>query len=226
MLPTVVSFWVSRPEEHPEAAARNYPGMLKVLQRSCDRLGLEHIVLTDNDTVFNSGEWPTGVVGARLDLPKPLMQACTAAQALYLESGPLTDTLFVGADCIFKTLPMFPNEADIVVTYRGPESRMPINTGAVFVRRAANAANLFRRVANRCGTRWCDDQRALVAELSPLPSRNGIFQRSGMMIGFMPMWPNNVIVDDVNDSATGAAILHFKSKTRKKLFFDWAERYT
>ena len=48
--PTVASFWVLRPEEHPEAEARNYPGMLQVLQRSCDRLGLRHLVLTDEAT--------------------------------------------------------------------------------------------------------------------------------------------------------------------------------
>lgn len=226
--PTVVSFWVLRPEEHPEAEARNYPGMLRVLQRSCDRLGLKHVVLTDVTTA-HSPEWPEGVEYAAMhDIPKPLMQACTAAQAAYLDIfGAESDTLFVGADCIFKALPVFPAEVDIAVTYRGPESRMPINTGAVFIRERAvdRAAPLFRAVANRCGKKWCDDQRALVAELSPLPPRNGIFERHGMKVGFLPMFPYNVIVDDVNDPADGAAMLHFKSKTRKALFFSWAERW-
>jgi hypothetical protein len=155
------------------------------------------------------------------------MQACTDAQARYLESRPDTDTLFVGADCIFKAHPIFPAEVDMAVTYRGPESPMPINTGAMFIRANAvdRAAKLFRAVANRCGKKWCDDQRALVAELSPMPSRNGIFERKGMKVGFLPMFPYNVIVDDVSDPAEGAAMLHFKSKTRKKMFFDWAERH-
>lgn len=223
-LPTVVSLWVLRPEEHPEAEARNYPGMLRILQRSCDRLGLRHVVLTDRETA-HSPQWPYGIDSFACDMPRPLMQACTFAQAAWLEDlGGGDDTLFVGADCIFKAHPVFPAEVDMAVTYRGPESPMPINTGAMFIRANAvdRAAKLFRAVANRCGKKWCDDQRALVAELSPLPSRNGIFERKGMKVGFLPMFPYNVIVDDVNDPADGAAMLHFKSKTRKKLFFDWA----
>src|SRR6185369_12613503 len=58
--PVVASFWVLRPEEHPEAEERNYPGMLRILQRSCDRLGLRHVVLTDHATM-TSPAWPTGV---------------------------------------------------------------------------------------------------------------------------------------------------------------------
>ena len=98
--PTVASFWVLRPEEHPEAEARNYPGMLQVLQRSCALLGLRHLVLTDPETAM-SPLWPAGIQHWATPLPVPLMQACTEAQARYLETRPASDTLFVGADCIF-----------------------------------------------------------------------------------------------------------------------------
>ena len=134
--PTVASFWVLRPEEHPEAEARNYPGMLQVLQRSCDRLGLRHLVLTDPETAM-SPLWPAGIQHWATPLPVPLMQACTEAQARYLETRPATDTLFVGADCIFIGDPIrfYPREPGLCVTYRNPAARYPINTGAQMIRR-------------------------------------------------------------------------------------------
>lgn len=226
MRPTVVSFWCLRPEEHPEAEARNYPGMLRVLQRSCDRLRLRHCVLTDHRTA-ESGQWPEGIEGFAYDLPGPLMQAATAAQALYLESEPKTDTLFVGADCIFlrDPAPFYPAEPGLCVTYRTPSDKYPINTGAQMVRLHSlpAATALFRRIADRCGTVWCDDQRALVAELAPMPPRHGVYERAGMQVAFLPMKRRNVVPRSIADDCPTACMVHFRGKARKKFFFDWAK---
>lgn len=223
--PTVCSFWVLRPEEHPEAAARNYPGMLEILQRSCDRLGLRHLVLTDPETA-NSPLWPDTVQPWSTPLPGPLMQACTEAQARYLESKPEGDTLFVGADCIFLADPLlfYPKGTDLCVTYRDPKSRYPINTGAQMVRRQglAPATALFRRIADRCGTKWCDDQLSLIAELAPMPPATGKFHRAGMLVSFLPMKWFNVVPRSVDDPCKGTCMLHFRGKARKGFFFDWA----
>lgn len=226
--PTIVSFWVLRPEEHPEAAARNYPGMLRVLQCSCDILGLRHEVLTDLPTL-QSRDWPEGIQGRALDLPGPLMQAATEAQARYLESSPETDTLFVGADCIFVGDPAryYPTAPGMCVTYRTPKDRYPINTGAQMVRRHAlePARALFRRIADRCGTVWCDDQRATVAELGPMPPVVGTYKRAGMSVAFLPMKRFNVVPRSVDDPCAGAVMCHFRGKGRKQFFFDWATRW-
>ncbi len=226
--PTIVSFWVLRSEEHPEADARNYPGMLETLQRSCDRLDLRHVVLTDAVTA-NSSLWPATVEPWSSDLPQPLMQACTEAQARYLEAKPDTDTLFVGADCIFLQDPLlfYPRGPDLCVTYRNPVARYPINTGAQMVRQRSldMVAPLFRRIADRCGTVWCDDQRALVAELAPMPPVAGVYKRADMMVAFLPMKRFNVVPLSVDDNCKNACMLHFRGKGRKQFFFDWATKH-
>lgn len=236
--PTVVSLWMLRPEEHPEAESRNYPGMLQVLQRSCDRFGMRHIVLTDIET-RRSAQWPEGIEAfACRDLPKPLMQACTEAQARWLENqhhhermggNGKGDTLFVGADCIFVGDPIrfYPPGPDLCVTYRDPTSRYPINTGAQLIRRRAidRAAALYRRVADRTGVKWCDDQRAIQAELGPMPATVGTYERAGLSVAFLPMARFNVVPKSVEDPCAGACMLHFRGKGRKQFFFDWAKRH-
>lgn len=222
----VASFWVHRPEEHPGAA--DYPAMLRILQRSCEREGLRHVCLTDRST-FADPRWPSGVKGwAVVDCPRPLMRAVTEVQARYLESLPNDDVCFVGADCIVKTRPKFNfiPPADLYVTYRTADARYPINTGVVFVPRASvdKVAPLFRRIAKRCGVNWCDDQRAIRAELEPMPKGNGFYVRAGLNVGFMNMRPYNVLPKSASDPAAGAYIVHFRGKARKALLFEWAKR--
>lgn len=230
--PTVVSFWVHRPIEHPNAA--DYPRMLKILQRSCDRYGMRHVVLTDYATA-ESDRWPDGIESFARDLPGPLMQACTTSQAQYLESGPATDTLFVGADCIFVGDPAkhYPKEPALCLTYRHPTANYPINTGAQLIRRHSldPVTQIYRRIADRTGTKWCDDQRAIRAELEPMPPACGIYERAGVSIAFLPMKRFNRLPKSVDDQAHDAVMLHFRGKqhstgqTRKELLFAWAQRH-
>lgn len=225
---TVASFWVHRPAEFPQAA--DYPAMLRILQTSCDRLGLRHVVLTDAST-YASDLWPTGVEGwSFLDVPVPLMQACTYVQAECLQlHGDQSDFLFVGADCILLADPNrhFPAEPDLCVTARVPSARLDaINNGAMLVRRRAaeKAAALYRRVADRCGTEWRDDQKALVAELSPVPLVPGIHERAGLLVGFLPMKRFNQTPLWSADPCKGAVMLHFKGKRGKPLMLAWAKK--
>jgi hypothetical protein len=234
--PTVASFWVHRPIEHPHAA--NYPAMLKILQGSCDRLGLRHIVLTDGYTRYDSGLWPGLDAYCVNPLPLPLMQACTEVQALWLENvrdhgG--SDTLLVGADCIMLKDPTktYPRDPALCVTYRQPDARYPINTGAIMVRQHSigPAAALFRRIAERTGTKWCDDQRALIAELSPMPEVCGVYERAGIKVGFLPVRTFNRLPKSQVDPCRDAVMLHFRGKqhstgqTRKELLFAWAKAH-
>lgn len=222
----VASFWVLRPKEHPDAAP--YHLMLPILQRSCDRLGLKHVVLTDPATLA-SDRWPAGIEGWAIDLPAPLMRAVTEVQARFLEAMPEHDVCFVGSDCIMlkDPRPFLSSDADLTLTYRGPASRMPINTGLMHARRRAldRIAPLYRRVAAVCGSRWCDDQISLCYALAPLPATHGIHKRRDVSICFAPMEPLNTVPSSADEDCAGAAMLHFKSKSRKQMLFDWAERH-
>lgn len=230
--PTIASFWVHRPDEHPNAF--DYPKLLRILEWSCRKFGMRHVVLTDHATLA-SERWPAGIEGWASDLPSPLMQAATEAQARYLEAGPASDTLFVGADCIFVGDPVkkFPPLPSLCVTYRKPTSNYPINTGAQLIRKHSlgKVAALYRRIADRTGTKWCDDQRAIIAELSPMPPVCGVWKRADMDVAFLPMRVFNHLPRDENDPCVGAVMLHFRGKQhatgqhRKDLMVAWAAKH-
>lgn len=229
---TVASFWVYRPVEHPGAA--DYPAMLRILDRSCARLGLRHVVLTDPAT-RGSTRWPEGIAAHVSVLPVPLMQACTTAQAHWLETKPDGDTLFVGADCILLSNPAkaCPREPALCLSYRHPDARYPINNGFMLARQhgGEKVAALYRRVADRCGTTWCDDQRSIRAELEPMPALCGVHERAGMQVAFVPMKTFNRLPRDVEDPCKGAVVMHFRGKQhatgqhRKELLFAWAAHH-
>lgn len=230
--PVIASFWVYRPVEHPHAF--DYPILLKILQASCDRVGLRHIVLTDHATL-ESDRWPAGIEGWASDLPMPLMQATTHAQANFLEAGCDTDVLFVGADCILLANPLkaLPREPALCLSYRHPGANYPINNGFQVIRRHAlpQVAALYRRIADRTGERWCDDQRAIRAELEPMPPECGVYPRAGLSVAFVPMRRFNHLPKDVDDPARGATLLHFRGKQhatgqhRKEFMVAWAKRH-
>lgn len=230
--PTVASFYVIRREEFPHVDPALYFALLRILDKSCKRLGLRHLVLTDHETASQS-DWPAGIEAREFDgLPRPLMQTTTEIQARYLESGPETDVLFVGADCIMLGDPTrgLPKEPALCLSYRHPSANYPINNGFQLVRHHSlpQAAALYRRIADRCGTKWCDDQRAIRAELEPMPADCGIHERAGLSIAFVPMRKFNHIPKSLLDPATGAAMLHFRGKqhstgqTRKEFMIEWA----
>lgn len=219
------SFYVHRPDDYPAAA--DYPAMLQVLQRSCDRVGVRHVVLTDAASI---AKVPTGITMAPLDLPRSLMKATTKAHADFLEFFPVDgDVLFIGADSIFVKDPrrFYPKDADLCVTLRPGHSRYPINNGAMLVRREARdrVAPLYRKVADACGERWGDDQRGIADALEPLPKAFGVAERAGLTVRFLPMSPFNAVPQDARDPASGAVMLHFRGRKHKPKFFSWAARW-
>ncbi len=230
--PTVCSFWVLREVEHPNAF--DYPGLLRILQVSCDRLGIRHVVLTDHATMA-SDRWPAGIEGWASDLPQPLMQATTRAQANFLDSGPETDVLFVGADCVLLANPLkaLPSGPSLCLSYRHPGANYPVNNGFMLARRHSlpQVAALYRRIADRCGAKWCDDQRAIRAELEPMPPECGVYERAGLSIAFVPMRKFNHLPKTVDDPAHGATLLHFRGKQhatgqhRKDFMIAWARNH-
>lgn len=218
----IVSFLAPR-RDHPRWNDI-YFDLLEILDRSCRRLGLRHVVLTDDP------DMPTQAEKFVVDLPDSLMQAATTAHWKWLDRGDWGDgdTCFVGADCVVLADPT-PHLAghDMAVTYRDKASRYPINTGLMYV--SANAREraraLYKRIADRTGTTWCDDQRAIQAELDPMPDKHGVYDRAMMRVGFIPM---NLFNErpQAMQRMPGRIMLHFRGRLdRKQQMVEWAAKW-
>jgi hypothetical protein len=227
----IVSFFVPRPAEHP--VTPDYVAMLAQLQRSCDLLGLRHVVLTDagGREALQARKESRGIEAFVRVLPDRLMQACTRSQAQWLREGDWRDgsTLFVGADALMLRDPrkVFPADVDLAVTLRPGHPRYPINNGAMWIPLAARnlAACFYDRVAESCRHKWGDDQRAVAEVLAPMPDRHGVFERHGMRVAFLPMNVYNHTPRDLDDRCRDACVLHFRGKGRKDLMLPWARKW-
>lgn len=221
----VCSFFVERIADYPDAV--DYIPLLKALDRSCRRLGFDHVVLTDNKTAPQIAG--AGMLAFPTDLPRNLAMALTEAQARWLD--PLGyDTLFVGADCLIRRdfrehLPV----ADLSIILRPGHKRHRINNGFMFVPAAsvASVAPLFRRIANDTGNSFnkCNDMEAVERALSPMPTDYCLTERAGLTVNFLPMEIWNAGPRKVDDAAEQAHVLHFRGKVRKAVMIDWAKRW-
>lgn len=203
-----------------------YFDLLAILDRSCKRLGLRHVVMTDNPAL------PTEAEKFVVDLPESLMKAATTAHWKWLLYGDWRedDTCFVGVDCIVlkDPTPYLAERHDMGVTYRGPRSKYPINTGLMHITAGARsrAEALYRTVMETTGDKWCADQRALQEALAPLPATTGIVERAGMMVEFMPMRLFNEQPGSIYQPMTDRVMLHFRGKAdRKQYMVDWAAKW-
>lgn len=227
----VASFYVDRRAEYPDAV--EYVPLLKILERSCVRLGFDHIVLTDYETqneIRSAGLLPFAPECKRDDLPRNLMRALTEAQAQWLEQTPWPghDTLFVGADCVIRrdfrdALPL----ADLSIILRPGHKRHRINNGFMYVPAASltKVAALFRKIADDCGSVMCDDMVAIERALSPMPDVCCLTERAGLTVNFLPMGIWNGGPKTADDNGMASHVLHFRGKERKKVMLDWAERW-
>lgn len=226
---TVASFYVHRPD-HPKAGEIDFAGMLRVLQTSCDRLGVRHVVLSDFSTMrADIAAQLDGMGIFRCNLPDELMQATTQAHSRFLATHPGMpgDVLFVGCDAILLRDPrrFMPDDADMAFTYRPGHLKYPINNGFMFIRERAReaGARFFRAVADRCGPTWGDDQKAVADLLAPLPAAWGEIERYGAKVRLLPMRRFNDVPAGANDKCKGVALLHFRGRKHKGKFFPWAK---
>lgn len=223
----VASFYVNRREDYPKAV--DYIPLLTALDRSCRRLGFDHVVLTDHAT-------QSEITGAGLGafasyLPRKLSNALTEAQARWLEYGAGDRaTLFVGADCLIARdfrehlLP-----ADLSIILRPGHKRHRINNGFMFVPTASRAkvAPLFRKIADTTEPVFnlCHDMVAVERALSPMPLEYGLHERAGLTVNFLPMETWNGGPKTADDPAGNSFVLHFRGKQRKAVMVDWARKW-
>lgn len=203
-----------------------YFDLVAILDRSCRRLGLRHVVLTDDPNL------PTAAEKFVAKLPDNLMKAVTTVQWEWLARGDWQgmDTCLVGVDCIVlqDPTPHLAGRHDLGVTYRGPDAKYPINTGLIHIEIAARdrAEPLFRRVMEITGKNWCADQKAIQEALAPLPKKRGIYDRAGMKVEFLPMDLFNGQPETAHDPMRNWVMLHFRGKElRKQKMIEWADRW-
>ncbi|MGE0724813.1 MAG: hypothetical protein AB7O45_10580 [Alphaproteobacteria bacterium] len=229
----VVSFYVPRPE-NPRWF--DYVPLLQGLQWSCDRLGLRHVVLTDDPRL--GWRKPHGMETFHAPLPDNLMHAVTRIQAAWLRTGDWRgqDTLFVGADCVIATDPAAAFAAatpgqdwDLSVTPRYDRVSPSIQLGAVVIRLAARdrVSTMFDAMARRCGPRWCDDQVEFHAQVEPIPPEvPAVVERRGLRIAFLPMEGFNARPETVDEPMAGVPVIHFRGKgERKNMMLPWMRRH-
>lgn len=213
----VASFFAPRPE-HPRW--RDYIPSLRLLQASCDRLGLQHVVLGDTPVEgFDVLQVP--------DLPRELMPAFLAAQKHGIETLD-DDLLLVGADCVIARDPSEPLTAgaDLTVTL-GDFWDCRMNTGTIWVRRESRvaAAELWGRALAGMGHAWGDDQLALAAQVAPLPPAPPVIEpRLGLMVQFLDVDPWNLAPENEHHDCRHAVVLHFRGN-RKGWSGRWCQRF-
>jgi hypothetical protein len=213
----VASFFAPRPE-HPRW--RDYLPSLRLLQASCDRLGLQHVVL--GDTRLEGFDVLTS------PLPRDLMPAFLEAQRHGIETLD-DDILLVGADCVIGRDPSAPFAAASLTVTLGDFWDCRMNTGAIWVRRDAReaAAELWTRALDGMGLAWGDDQLALADQVGPLPNLwrlPTIEDRLGLSVQFLPVDPWNLAPDNEAHDCSHGVVLHFRGN-RKEWSGRWCRRF-
>lgn len=204
----VVSFYAPRPE-HP--FFQDYQPFLKLLDESCRRYGHRHIVLTDDpDQCAGCDTYET-------PLPRALMKAYLAAMAAYLTDKQFADTptLLTGADCVLANDPAVMDMGyDLTITTDDRFQDCRMNCGAIFVRRPADVAHVFRDALERCGDEWGDDQRAVYAAI----------MASDLSVKELPCDPYNLAPENPGDDCSRGVVLHFRGP-RKNWMVDYCHTH-
>lgn len=204
----VASFFAPRYEKWPGC---DYDALLLLLDASCRRLGLEHVVISD-------AERPAPLLTARFELPENLMAAILDGQRQLLAATP-GPVLLVGADCLVTRDPRpFGVGCDMAITI-GPFSDCPMNTGAIWCADGPTCAPIWQAALDRKPVEWGDDQRALYAAIGN-EGRAG----HGLSVRRLRCEDANWAPNDVADPAGMPTVVHFRGR-RKAFMADWARRH-
>lgn len=181
----------------------DYDKLLILLDKSCRKLGLEHVVISDSPR--------PNLNTALFDLPENLMWALLDGQRQFLESVS-GEVLFVGADCLL-TADLRVTNADLVIT-TGPFSDCKMNTGAIWVAAPRRASEIWQQAVDSKPMHWGDDQRALYAAIL----------KSNLIVQEVPCEEHNWAPADANDAAGMPTVVHFRGR-RKSFMASWARNF-
>lgn len=202
----VASFYAPRFEKWGFDAA-GYWSLVKLLDRSCKRLGQDHVVISDVEA-------PHGVETALFDLPENLMEAFVDGQRQLLECAH-EPILFVGADCLLTRDPWPYMAGDITITVSDTFGDCRMNNGAVWCRDPALCAPVWRDALRRKPREWGQDQRTLYAAL----------QACDLIVAELPCEQHNWTPGGrVENDAGMPTVMHFRGQ-QKRFMAAWAQRH-
>jgi len=184
----------------------DYDALLMLLDASCRRFGLRHIVISDS-------ERPAPLETARFDLPSNLMQALLDGQRQFLAATP-GPVLLVGADCLLTRDPRPYLAGDITITTSPTFSDCEMNTGAIWCADGPACAPVWEAAVDWRPTEWGDDQTSLYA----------CVRASGLDVRRIRAEDGNWAPANVDDPAGMPVVVHFRGR-RKAWMADWAERH-
>lgn len=187
-------------------AGCDYDALLMLLDASCKRLGLRHVVISDRPR-------PAPLETAIFDLPEELMPLLLDGQRQFLEltRGPV---LFVGADCLVTKDPRPVLQGDLTVTTSPTFSDCEMNTGAIFCADGKTCAPIWKAALDRKPVTWGEDQSSLYAAV----------QLSDLDVRKVPAELHNWAPEHVEDPAGMPTVVHFRGK-RKTWMAEWARRH-
>lgn len=200
----VASFFASREDRW----GCDYDALLTLLDASCRRLGLGHVVISDS-------ERPAPLETARFDLPENLMAAILDGQRQFLAATP-GEVLLVGADCLLvrDPVPMTSDDHDMIVTVSPTFSDCPMNTGAIWCADGPRCAPVWQAAIDRGPRQWGEDQVALYAAIKD----------SGLRVREVRAEEFNWAPHNPRDDAGRPAVVHFRGQ-RKAWMAEWAARH-
>jgi len=230
-LPTIVSYYSPRPAEFGDRAFA-YDEPIALIDASCTRLGLRHILLTEkgNEDKIPHVD-PARVFAIDGTQSLKLMQATVAGQMAYLrhvgtgEGG----VIMTGVDCMWMKdpSPVFDGgDWDVSVTI-GPYSPGGLNNGLVALapNRGDAAARFYELAWHNCPEDWPGDQQAIRAIVYPFAPIGKIADRHGVKVRYLDMDTHNLPPACPDDPAIpGAYMLHHKG-ARKEFMGAVAEQW-
>ena len=196
----VVSFFAPRHDQW----GCDYLALLRLLDKSCRRFGLEHYCISDRNLE---------VVDTLIcKLPENLMQALLDGQLQCLQ-WTQEPVLFVGADCLIAKDPRTIKGGDLTITI-GDFSDCPMNTGAIWCHNPARCVPIWRAAVDSRPVTWGEDQTALYEAV----------KASGANVVSVNADQHNRAPSSVEDSADMPTVVHFRGR-RKSFMADWAKRW-
>jgi len=206
----VVSFYTPRPElEKLKAHGSDYDELLMLVEASCRRYGLKHLVISDSPR-------PKPLNTFLCALPHNLMKAFIVGQGQVLKEV-REPVLFIGADCLFTKDPrkLLSNEADMTITL-GPFWDCEMNTGAIWCHEPERCYEVWFEALERPLKDWGDDQIAMYHSVK-------LLEATGQLD------VNRVRCEDHNwhpepDEMCNATVVHFRG-SRKQFMIPWAKEF-
>lgn len=212
----VASFYSPRPEIESKLWNCDYDQLLMLVESSCRRFGLEHLVISNCPR-------PAPLRTFLTFLPDNLMQAFIFGQRQMLRElqESCQNLLFIGADCLFTRNPSgreLIEESDITITLSSSFVDCLMNCGAIWCNDLEKCFRIWDRAyQTKKLVDWGDDQRAIYSSILEYEEEGWLNVKRVECEGFN--WAPDGLEDDCR-----SVVVHFRAK-RKQFMANWAKKH-